>query len=209
MNLTLYHYWRSSASWRVRWALELKGVKPQKMVAINLLSDESESPEHKKRNPMGFVPVLDVDSKLLIESVAILQWLEDTYPKPALFPGDALMRAHIRALCELINAGIQPLQNLTVTEHLTEDLDKRKSWCQHWIRRGLQAYESWVKPYARKYSVGDAITAADLFLIPQCYAAKRNEVDLSEFPLIEKINNAALLTKEAQASAPEKYQPAS
>src|SRR4051794_36445226 len=101
MELTLYHYWRSSSSWRVRWALELKGLKP-KMVPVNLLSDEPDSPEHLARHPLGYVPVLSTPRGNLIESVAILEWLEENYPQPSLLPGDSYDRAHIRALVEVI-----------------------------------------------------------------------------------------------------------
>src|SRR5262249_10154988 len=107
-DVTLYHYWRSSSPWRVRWALGLKGVKAQ-LVAINLLTDENESAAHRARNPMGYVPVLSVGTRHLIESMAIIEWLDETRPEPRLLPGDTFDRAHVRALCELINAGTQPL----------------------------------------------------------------------------------------------------
>jgi maleylacetoacetate isomerase len=207
-ELTLFHYWRSTSSWRVRWALLLKRVDAH-LVHVGLLNGESESPEHLKRNPMGFVPVLQVGHRYLQESVAILEWLQELIPAPSFFPGDSYQKAHIRALVEIINAGTQPLQNLSVLDQYSEDEKKRKEWMQHFIRRGLKAFEILAKDSAGQFCVGDQITAADLFLIPQLYAAGRNEISLDEFPLLKRINVAALATKEASASAPEKYRPTS
>src|SRR5258707_740787 len=117
---TLYHYWRSSSSWRVRWALELKGQTP-KVVHVNLLDGENDSEAHLKRSPLGYVPVLESEGKMICESVAIIEFLEEKNPKPQLYPGDAFQKAHIRALIEIINADTQPVQNLTVTEKLSDD----------------------------------------------------------------------------------------
>lgn len=206
MEFTLYHYWRSSSSWRVRWALELKGLKA-KMVAVNLLDGESEREPHLSRHPLGYVPVLNVDGRNLIESAAIIEWLEENHPSPQLYPGDSFSRAHIRALVELINADTQPIQNLNVVDHHTSNADEKKRWQQHFIRRGLAAFQQLAKARAGRFSVGDRVTAADLYLIPQCYNALRFDVSLSEFPLIERIYNEAMLTPACQATAPERYQP--
>jgi len=202
----LYHYWRSSSSWRVRWAMKLKKFEAE-MVAVSLLDGESESEAHMKRNPLGYVPVLVLPDHTLIESVAIVEWLEETLPTPSLFPGDPYQRAHIRALVEIVNAGIQPIQNLTVLERHSSDEKEKKEWSQHFIRRGLDAYEKLCSPTAGRFSVGDHITAADLFLIPQCANAKRFDIPLSEFPLLEKIFEAAMATPEAKATAPDAYKP--
>lgn len=205
-NATLFHYWRSSSSWRVRWALELKQLKC-KMIEVNLLNGESESAEHRARNPFGYVPVLKVGDEFLTESVAIIEWLDETVPAPALYPDSALSKAKVRALVEAINAGTQPVQNPNVAAKYSDDEGKRKEWNQFFIRQGLRAYEELIQKTAGKFSFGDHITAADLFLIPQCYNALRFEVALSEFPKIEKIYHTALATKECEASSPEKYQP--
>jgi len=205
-ELTLFHYWRSSSSWRVRWALRLKRVDV-KMVAVSLLNGESESPEHLKRNPQGYVPVLQVGHKYLQESVAIIEWLEELIPSPSLYPGDSYQRAHIRALVEAINSGTQPLQNVSVVEKYSKDEAAKKEWMQHFIRKGLKSFEIMARDSAGKFSVGDQVTAADLFLIPQLYNAQRHEVPLSEFPLLVKINENAFKTKEVQESAPDKYKP--
>jgi maleylpyruvate isomerase len=210
-SLKLYHYWRSTSSWRVRWGLEIKGLKPE-MIAINLLNDDSDSPEHLARNPMGYVPVLEVHTgertHYLSESLAILEWLEETFPNDALYSEDAFMRAHARMLCEIINSGTQPLGNLTVTEHLSKLVpDSSKIWSQHWIRKGLRAFERQAQKHSGSLSIGDELSMPDLFLIPQCYSALRNEVSLDEFPLVAKIYKAACELSSAKASHPDRYQP--
>ncbi len=211
MKLRLYHYWRSSSSWRVRWALAIKNVSCE-YVPINLLSDEPESVEHRKRNPLGFVPVLEIldenpHFRHISESVALIEWLEETYPTPSLFSGDSFQRARIRQLSEIINSGTQPLQNPNVAQFHSSDSEEQKKWNQHWIRKGMQAYEILVQETAGKFSVGNTITMADLFLIPQCYNAARFDVKVSEFPTLEKIYTEALTTESCQASAPEKFKP--
>lgn len=208
MKLTLFHYWRSSGSWRVRWALALKGL-PYDAVPINLLNGENDQPTHLKRNPMGYVPVLEVGGKFLAESVAILEFLEETHPAPPLYPRDPFERAFARQLVELVNSGIQPLHNLNVVERHSDDPGERKRWSQEWIRKGLGAYEALLAGTPRaRFSLGDRVSAPDLFLIPQCYAAGRNEVNLQEFPRVAAINAAALETPECQASHPDRFAPA-
>lgn len=206
LKLTLFHYWRSAASWRVRWGFELKKIECE-LVHVSLLDGESESETHLKRNPLGYVPVLQSEGRYLAESMAILNWAEECFPTPALLPGDAWGRAQIRMLSEIINASTQPLQNLNPTQFHSSDPIEQKRWMQHWIRNGLQAYETLARPLARRFSVGDQITLADLFLIPQCYSARRQEVDLTEFPTVRRIWEHCLETPECQASAPEKYEP--
>lgn len=205
-SLTLYHYWRSSASWRVRWMLELKKLKVD-FIHVELLNGEVDREPHLSRNPMGQVPALIVDNHTLIESMAILEWLEETIPANRLIPGDTWIRAHIRALCEVINSGTQPVQNLPVLDYYSEDPEKRKEWMRFFIHRGLTAYEKLVAAKAGKFSVGDQLTAADVFLVPQCYNAIRNDLSLSEWPTIDRIHSAALATAECQASHPERFQP--
>lgn len=206
-SLTLHHYWRSSSSWRVRWALELKGLKPQ-FVHVSLLDGSSETPEHLARHPLGYVPVLTVDGRTLVESMAILEFLDEIIPSPALFPGDAYDRQHVRSLCEVINSGTQPLHNPNVTESVSDDTGIRKEWNQRWIRRGLAAFEKIAWPRAGRFAFGNQLTAADVFLGPQCYAAERFEVNVAkEFPLIARWSEAAALTHEAKASHPESYKP--
>jgi maleylacetoacetate isomerase len=211
MKFRLYHYWRSSSSWRVRWALAFKEI-PCEFVPINLLSDETESPAHLARNPMGYVPVLEfLEQKtpypFLCESVAILEWLEEVYPQPSLLPGDPFQKAKIRQLAETINSGTQPLQNLNAVQLHSSDPEEQKKWHQTWIKKGLHAYETLAQQTAGKFSVGDTLTMADLFLIPQCYNAKRQEVSLESFPTIQRIHENALKMESCRVSAPEAFQP--
>lgn len=210
MKLKLYHYWRSSSSWRVRWAFAHKNI-PCEYIAISLLNGEAESPEHLKRNPLGFVPVLEMingnDSKFLSESMAIIQWADETHPQPSLLPGDAYQRARVRQLSEIITADTQPLQNLNPMQLHSDDTEKQREWARHWIHRGLSAYETLVKSTAGKFSFGDTLTIADLALIPQCYNAKRFEVVLDAFPTVAKIYENALATPSCQASAPDRFAP--
>ncbi len=212
MKLKLYHYWRSSSSWRVRWALAIKKITCE-FVVIDLLSGEVEGPEHRKRNPLGYVPVFEVQlgghssPVYLGESLAMIEWLEEVQPEPRLLPGDALTRAKIRQLAEVINAGTQPLQNINAQDQHTQDPAEKKLWTQFWIQNGLQAYETLVQSSAGRFSVGDSITLADLCLIPQVYNAKRYDLSLAPYPILQRIYDAALATVECQASAPERFDP--
>jgi maleylacetoacetate isomerase len=209
-DLTLYHYWRSTSSWRVRWMLAFKKI-PVKYVAINLLNEESLSPEHLKRNPMGYVPVLEVPTKekkqFLIESTAISEWLEEVHPSPTLLPKAPFDRARVRALCELINAGTQPIVNLTVNEKISDDPEERKRWNAFWIRRGFNAFEKLVQETAGEFCFGNTLGLADIYLVPQCYAALRNDVALEEFPTIARIYAHALETEGGIASHPDRFRP--
>ena len=212
MPFHLYHYWRSSSSWRVRWALAIKKI-PCAFTAVNLLEGEQTGEAHRKRNPFGAVPVLEITEnkkkpKFLAESTAILEWLEETVPEPKLVPGDSFQRARIRQMAQIVNAGIQPLQNLKTMVFYSEESEKRNIWSQHWIQNGFTAYERLEKETAGKFSVGNQIPMADLFLIPQCYNAGRFSVSLEAFPTIAGIYARALETKECQATAPERFKPA-
>jgi maleylacetoacetate isomerase len=210
MSLTLFHYWRSSASWRVRWGLEIKKV-PHEKVAVDLLAGQEGSPDYLKRNPAGYVPCLIAGANPpLGESLAILEWLEENYPSPSLFSGDSFLRARIRQLAETVNSGIQPLQNLSVIRKLSEDKHVQKAWMQHWMGKGLAVYEDLLSRVDRRgarFSVADHPTLADLCLIPQCYASLRFDLDLSAFPQCEAIYEHALTTSECLASHPDQNKP--
>lgn len=214
LNLKLYHYWRSSSSWRVRWALAHKKI-PCEFTPINLLTDESDSEAHLQRNPLGYVPVLEIRTEakpvFLAESVAILEWLEEVHPENPLLPpprvAHALDRARIRQLAEVINSGTQPLQNLNALHLHSSEPSEQKLWAQHWIRKGLNAYETLAQETAGKFSFGDALTLADLFLVPQCYNAGRQDVSLDEFPLLKKIFESASQTPSYQESHPDRFNP--
>ena len=208
-DLTLYHYWRSSSSWRVRLALALKGLTPQ-FVAVNLLDEETDQPAHRARHPFGYVPVLEVGGgpRYLVESMAILEWLDEVKPEPhRLFPGDAWDRAHVRALCETVNAGIQPLSNPPGVERHSADSAEAQRWHQWVIHRGLAAYEGLSAPRAGCFSLGDGVTAADCLLIPQVYNALRFNVDLSPYPTVARIWAHSQGLPQFKVSHPDQFKP--
>ncbi len=204
--MRLYHFGRSSASWRVRWALAIKGLRYESTL-VDLFAHEQTGGPHRARNPIGHVPVLEVGGRTLAESVAILEWLEETYPEPALYPRDPWGRARVRQLCETVNAGIQPLQNLAVIEHLSADPEVRRAWAAHFNARGLAAYEALLERFEAegrgRFSWGDTLGAADLYLVPQLSGARRWKVDTSAFPRCEAVERAALATPHAEAARPE------
>lgn len=183
------------------------------MQTVDLLSGESESPEHLLRHPAGFVPVLefleekDPKRRFLRESIAICEWADETFPKTPLFPSDPFARAQTRSLVEIINSGTHPLQNLPVQYYYSDDTEKRETWARHWIRNGLGIYEKLVSETVGKFSVGDQITLADICLIPQCYNALRYSVDFSDLENVSKVYHNALLTEGYTSSEPSRFQP--
>ncbi len=206
----LFHYWRSSSSWRVRLALDWKTL-PYEPVAVNLLNGESESPEHLKRSPAGFVPVLEIPgetSPYLCESLAIIEYLESVHPdRRSLIPGTPIEQARIRALAEIINAGTQPVQNIPVLERHSSDPAEQKAWAREFIARGLAVYEKTCVATAGRFSVGDRFTLADVCLIPQIYNAERYQVDLAAFPTILRVHGECTKLVEFQSSHPDRFAP--
>jgi maleylacetoacetate isomerase len=212
-KLKLYHYWRSSCSWRVRWALNIKKLKCE-LVHVDLLKGEHKTPAHLERSALGFVPVLEfggalkpVGSPYLTESMAILEWLEEIVPEPPLLPSlddaEPLARARVRELCQIIVSGTQPAQNLAILDHFSNQDAARKEWARHFIRRGLTAFESIAKGTAGTFAYGDHVTMADLCLVPQVYNARRFDIDVDqEFPVLARVAAAAMETPECQAARP-------
>ncbi len=194
-KLTLYTYWRSSASHRVRIALGYKGLSYEP-VFVNLLAGEQRQDEYKKTNPMGYLPCLEIDGVKYVESTAILELLEELYPDPPLLPKKPEDRARVRALMQIVNAGIQPLQNLVVLDRIGDDKEKRLDWLRHFITRGLTAWEALATRFAEEtgqkgpFAYGSTFTAADAVLIPQLYAARRYGIDLAAFPTIARVDDA-------------------
>lgn len=205
-TLELYAYWRSSASWRVRWALELKGALYE-YIPVNLLQSEQLSEKYIKLNPNASVPVVVINKKfVLAQSMAIIEWIEETYnlEEAQLFAGDFWRRGKIRELCEIINSDTAPLQNLRVQKRFSQNVDEKAAWTVEWIRRGLAAFDATSRPLRGDWSVGDDVSAADLFLIPQVYNAVRNKMDVAkEFPELWTIYLQALATPECHKASPE------
>ncbi len=209
METTLYQFWRSSASWRVRWALAIKGI-PFTSVPVDILHGEQVGPEHKARNPMGHVPALFIDGRTLAESVAILEYLEETRPATPLYPKDHGARARVRQVVELVNSGIQPLQNLVVMGRHSTDPEEQREFARFFNVRGLAACEALLATIADEipgegsFAVGGALTAADVFLVPQIATARRFGVDLAPYPRLLAVEAAAMATEHALGALPER-----
>lgn len=208
MQLVLHGYWRSSCTWRVRTALHWKGLSFE-TVAVHLLKDGGEQKQqaHRALNPAAQVPVLVVDGVPVGQSMAILALIESLWPEPALLPSDPMQRAHAIAIAELVNAGIQPLQNLSVLSAVDAlagaepgDTSARKAWAQRFIADGLDAVEALVRRHGGAYCVGDAVSWADLALVPQLYNARRFGLDLDRWPRLFAVESkCAALPAFAQA----------
>lgn len=204
--MKLYNYWRSSASYRVRLALHSKGLDFE-YVPVHLLRDggEQHQPAYRERNPLRQVPLLVLeDGKEIAQSMAILEYLEEVHPEPPLLPEDPVERAKARQIAEMINAGIQPLHNLSVTQHLQSLGVDGKEWTVHWIARGLEAVEAVVRRSAGTYCVGDRPSFADVCLIPQLYSARRFGVDVEVYPTLLRVEAACQELLAFQAAAPDK-----
>jgi len=203
-KLTLYTYWRSSASYRVRIALAYKKLAYD-AVTVDLLAGEQKRETYTSQNPMGYLPCLVIDGEKFVESTAILELLEDLHPEPPLYPSDPKARAHVRALMQIVNSGIQPLQNLTVLDRVGDDTDRRKAWMLHFMTRGLAAWEALATSFGTRgpFAYGDRFTAADVLLIPQIYAARRNGVDVDAFPKIVGVERATAELPFVKAAHPD------
>jgi maleylacetoacetate isomerase len=200
-QITLYHYWRSSCSWRVRWALIHKQI-PYNDVPINLLANEQNSPHYLAINPGGFVPAISYNGMVFGESVAIMEWLEEAFPGRPLLPQNATDRLRVRQVCQLIVSGIQPIQNLSVMRKHSTDANEQSAWARHWISSGLEKVEKILSPHAGSFCFGGQLTMADLCLVPQIYNANRFNVDMTAFPTIGRINQTCLHLTDCQAAAP-------
>ncbi|XP_077179446.1 maleylacetoacetate isomerase isoform X2 [Paroedura picta] len=196
----LYSYFRSSCSWRVRIALALKGIAYDQ-APVNLVKDGGQqlSPEFRSVNPMQQIPALKIDGVALSQSLAIIEYLEETRPNPRILPQDPKKRAQVRMISDHIASGIQPLQNLNVLQQIGE---KKQEWAQHCITRGFEALEQILQETSGCYCVGDEVSMADLCLVPQVYNAERFKVDLVPYPTIRRINQALLELEAFQTSHP-------
>ena len=208
--MTLYGYFRSSTSYRTRIAMNLKGLDYD-YIAVNLAQDEQLKSEFLALNPQGLVPVLQADDLLLFQSPAILEWLEEVYPKNPLLPKDAAGRMQVRALSAMIGCDIHPLNNRRVLQYLRNELSVEAEvikWCNRWISEGFAALEKrLVADKTRgKFCYGDSPTSADCYLIPQVSSARRFEVDLNPYPNIVQID-AHCRTLKAFADADPMQQP--
>ena len=214
--LRLYSYWRSSAAYRVRIALQLKGLAYE-YVPVHILKGGGEqfSAEYRALNPQSRVPALETPDGVLTQSMAILEWLEETQPLPALLPRSPGARARVRAMAQILVADVQPLQNTAVSQYLQHTLHVDdaavKAWWGEWIGRGLSALEDLLgrrsgTPDGGDFCVGDTPTFADVCLIPQCASSRRFGVDPEAYPRIRRIERHCSTIAAFQRAAPE-HQP--
>lgn len=205
--MKLYNFWRSGTSHRTRIALELKGLTTD-YVAVHLVKEEHLKAEFKAVNPQQLVPALDTGHEVLIQSPAIIEWLEEKYPTPALLPRDPQRRAQVRALAAIVGCDIHPINNRRILETLRHtfgaDNDAINTWCGTWIGAGFDAYEALLAadPHRGRFSHGDTPTIADCYLIPQIESARRFKVDLSRWPLIMAVEQACMALEAFQKAAP-------
>lgn len=190
---TLYGYFRSSAAYRVRIALNLKGLDYDQ-IPVNLVKGEQRDDAHLARNPQGLVPSLVLDDNSVVnQSLAICEYLDEVHPQPAILPVDALARARVRELAQLVACDMHPLNNLRVLKYLVNKLGadeaEKLAWYRHWISEGFTALEGRLSalPQTGNYCHGDTPTLADICLVPQVYNAERFECDLSAYPIIQRI----------------------
>jgi len=203
----LYSYFRSSAAYRVRIALNLKGL-PYEMVPIHLTKDggRQHTPEFRAVNPQARVPALELSSgEVLIQSLAIIEYLDDIQPKPPLLPADALGRAKSRAIAQMIACDIHPLNNLIALQYLKRQLKHEQpeidTWYHHWIVEGFTALEAMIAP--GPYACGADVTLADICLVPQVANARRFKVQLDKFPKIVAVDAACLKLTAFDKARPE------
>ena len=206
----LFEYYRSSASYRVRIALNLKRVEYES-VPINLLQSEQRGAEYRARNPQAYVPMLEAEGRRLTQSLAIIHYLDAAYPEPRLVPNDPLDRAHVVALALTIACDVHPLNNLGVLKYLTGPLgqseEAKKAWIGHWIGNGFAALEALASERAGRFLFGDAPSLADICLVPQMYNARRFEVPLDDYPLLVRADAEANRLEAFAAAHPDRVAP--
>ena len=210
--MIFYDYWRSSSAWRVRIALNLKQLSVERR-AVHLAREgggEQFSAEFRALNPFSEVPVLVVEDaggarRVIAQSMAILGYLEDRFPTPPLLPADPWLRARARQLAEMVNAGIQPFQNLSLLNRLRASgvADPNAEIARHFNARGLGALEALAAETAGQFLIGDAPTIADVYLVPQLYGGRRFGVDVAAFPILSRVEAACAALPAFAAARPE------
>jgi maleylacetoacetate isomerase len=206
--MRLYGYWRSSAAYRVRIALALKGLSYEH-VGVHLGKGEQHRPEFAAVNPQHLVPALQDSEHLLYQSLAIIEYLEETHPEPRLLPTDAVERSRVRSLAQIIACEIHPLNNLRVLNYLTGQLgiseEQKLTWYRHWVTTGFAALEERLarEPWTGRFCHGDMPGFADIALAPQIANARRFKVDLTPFPVIRRIADECMKLEPFQKAAPE------
>ncbi|MBB3764563.1 maleylacetoacetate isomerase [Sphingomicrobium lutaoense] len=193
-ELILYDYFRSSASYRVRIGLNLKGARYEQR-KVNLVEGAQNDADYRALNPQGLVPLLIAGEQKMGQSLAILDWLDAHYEEPPFVPADPDARAHVLAMALAVACDIHPLNNLRVLKYLKGELgvdeDAKDAWYRHWVREGFAALEEMARPHAGAYLFGDEPTLADICLVPQLYNARRFSVPVSDFPTLRRADETA------------------
>lgn len=206
----LFDYYRSSASYRVRIALNLKGIEFDR-VPVDLASGGQRDAAYLDRNPQGFVPMLEADGQRITQSVAIIDWLDRVHPEPPLLPLDSGPRAHVLALALTIACDIHPLNNLRVLKRLSGPLgldeQAKLEWIATWIGAGFSALEQMARGSAGRFLFGDQPTLADIALVPQMYNARRFDVPLHAYPLLLRADAESLRLEAFAAAHPDRVAP--
>ncbi|WP_066557057.1 maleylacetoacetate isomerase [Croceicoccus bisphenolivorans] len=186
MALTLHGYWRSGTSYRTRIALNLKGLE-YAQVTHDLRKGEQKDAAYTALAPQGLVPALEIGNGIVLpQSVAILEWLEETHPEPPLLPRNANDRAIVRAMCAMIGSDVHPINNLRILKYLKNELGQEQAaidaWARHWIAEGFAALDTMIARHGTGYAYGDTPTLVDCYLVPQVYSAERFGSDLAPYP---------------------------
>jgi maleylacetoacetate isomerase len=202
----LHDYFRSSAAYRVRIALNLKSVDYDRQ-PVNLVEGEQKAAEYRALNPQGFVPMLEIDDLRLTQSLAIAVYLDQKYPDPPLMPRDPADGAHVRAMAMAIACDIHPLNNLRVLKYLTRmgiGQEQRDDWYRHWVTEGLEALEAMASPRAGAFLFGDTVSLADVCLVPQLYNARRFSVPITPYPTLRRADESASALPAVAAAHPDR-----
>jgi maleylacetoacetate isomerase len=202
----LHDYFRSSAAYRVRIALNLKGVEYDRQ-PVNLVDGAQKSAAYLALNPQGFVPMLEIDDLRLTQSLAILVYLDQKFPDPLLMPRDPADGAHVRAMAMAIACDIHPLNNLRVLKYLSRmgiEQEQRDEWYRHWVTEGLEALEAMAAPRAGAFLFGDTVSLADVCLVPQLYNARRFSVPITPYPSLRRADESASALPAFAAAHPDR-----
>ncbi|MXO58273.1 maleylacetoacetate isomerase [Altererythrobacter salegens] len=192
--MVLHGYWRSGTSYRTRIALNIKGLA-YRQEPVDLREGEQKSASYLALNPQGLVPALECDDGILTQSSAIIEWLDERYPEPALFPTGGAERAKVRAMAMTVACDIHPLNNLRILKYLRRELEVDQqgvdAWAGTWIAAGFDALEATIGQHGGRFAYGDTLTAVDCHLVPQVYSAERFNVDCTRWPrLMQAVENA-------------------
>jgi maleylacetoacetate isomerase len=202
----LHDYFRSSAAYRVRIALNMKGVDNE-CRPVSLVDGAQKSDAYRALNPQGFVPMLEIDGLKLTQSLSIAVYLDQRFPEPVLMPRDPADGAHVRSMALAIACDIHPLNNLRVLKYLSGPLElpqeARDQWYRHWVTEGFTALETMAKPRAGKFMFGDTPSLADVCLVPQMYTARRFDVPLDEYPTLVRADANAYALEPFAAASPD------